>query len=889
MIRTFLKCLIVSGGCLALFALAPAAFGVGFYNSVNVRDFGAVGDGVADDSAALEAVGRYLSTTYQMAGVYNHGAVAPDVIFPAGTYRITRVICWPGGYARSTPPPPGGVNGYRMIGYHFMRGQGGATIRQDNASADIFFLSGAYRTLIDNLTFQGGQRALKLNTYNVDSSSITIQNCRFQNSGDFAIECITRRAATATPPDPSEPDQFSMTEIAYQYSRYDMYDNGTIRGYLDNSTTVPLFYNSTQMCVSNTQFTNCKGIAYSTCDGFYITNCTMDTAAAMTGPAIRNGGIMVIDNVTAMVRLTPGNGQYWIEHIAFPCSGSVIVRNSTLTTDSATGVCPVYNRQKWSSGNATTQKLVVLEDSMFQVSGCPENCVVYCTEVPNIISIRNCTNSGASAVPALGFSTVPIPSYFSFYAWYWPYVGLGYTVDAANANITPNLPSSMVPYARVPLPEAQDMVIRTALQPNKEAFLSEATMEEPGTVVVNVTTYGAKGDAQTDDTVAIRNAIAAAGMNNSVELVFPAGRYCFSDTISLPARVTLRGQGCAAFIPRDMSKVCFRVNDAQRVAVYNCEFQQCAGALDVLISQPGAKILVKKCYFHWMESGTAIRCVGGALESDQTDLAKLRVTDCRFMGNKVCLLSNVSSVFDSTWIFNPFITTADNAALENYGSMRVECVCAVPNENDYRWIRNHGRLLVDSTRFSGEGGACTVENRRVAGISNIVVIQNSWLYNSISAAPKALIYCPNVPDQLILRTNEGLDIPELFSNNPATILVDEWPYDGQGLSSRIYFSGNTVPETVKAVTPPGMIYFDNFENDIAGINPANGNVQVATGQTATWSFITPNPSYIQVVSDTVTGNKVLRINYPAGAWERASLQVDVGAGLADLQSTQALV
>lgn len=65
-------------GCLAALLIVLAASAAsGAEPSATVRDFGAVGDGVADDSAAIE---KALAT-----GV-------GDVRFPAGTYRITRTI-----------------------------------------------------------------------------------------------------------------------------------------------------------------------------------------------------------------------------------------------------------------------------------------------------------------------------------------------------------------------------------------------------------------------------------------------------------------------------------------------------------------------------------------------------------------------------------------------------------------------------------------------------------------------------------------------------------------------------------------------------------------------------------------------------------------------------
>src|SRR5690606_10252816 len=45
-------------------------------------------------------------------------------------------------------------------------------------------------------------------------------------------------------------------------------------------------------------------------------------------------------------------------------------------------------------------------------AGSPEDCVVYCDEIPNLISIRDCEEISERSVPALGFRVTPDESYF---------------------------------------------------------------------------------------------------------------------------------------------------------------------------------------------------------------------------------------------------------------------------------------------------------------------------------------------------------------------------------------------------------------------------------------------------------------------------------------------
>lgn len=61
--------------------------------TVSVKDFGAVGDGVTDDTAAIQAALTYLSyTTYQGSIVSSYAKGGGTLIFPPGTYKVTSTL-----------------------------------------------------------------------------------------------------------------------------------------------------------------------------------------------------------------------------------------------------------------------------------------------------------------------------------------------------------------------------------------------------------------------------------------------------------------------------------------------------------------------------------------------------------------------------------------------------------------------------------------------------------------------------------------------------------------------------------------------------------------------------------------------------------------------------
>ena len=71
------------------------------------------------------------------------------------------------------------------------------------------------------------------------------------------------------------------------------------------------------------------------------------------------------------------------------------------------------------------------------------------------------------------------------------------------------------------------------------------TLSFPGKADVspnlNVRDFGARGDAQTDDTAAFQRALDAAAKRNGATVLAPGGNYLFRGALTVPVGVTLRG------------------------------------------------------------------------------------------------------------------------------------------------------------------------------------------------------------------------------------------------------------------------------------------------------------------------------------------------------------
>ena len=125
--------------------------------SLNVLDFGAKGDGIADDTDAIQKCFVKAAETYN----------PPEVFFPAGTYLVSRTLLI---------PPNASNKGWGFIN---IRGNA-ATIKQSDPAKDIFYLHRAFRNLIEGITFDGGKTQIRWWTENQNGGHIVVRDCFFK-------------------------------------------------------------------------------------------------------------------------------------------------------------------------------------------------------------------------------------------------------------------------------------------------------------------------------------------------------------------------------------------------------------------------------------------------------------------------------------------------------------------------------------------------------------------------------------------------------------------------------------------------------------------------------------------------------------------------------------
>jgi hypothetical protein len=257
---------VAAAGTVGALGRSPAASAA---LELNVRDFGAKGDGTTDDLAAIKAAVAAAATK------------SATVRFPAGKYRIAGPIYWPRGASVS------------------IRGDGlSSTTIVGGAPHDATFVilgtpeKRAANIVISDLTFDldNVEKANALHYYFV--SNLTVGRVRFVNSQHKFVGTSTPRGAP--PPTVQDNDHVAFEDCSFEHHRNQLYETVTIHNidtvsftrcrWFDVQYTGVLLYQLTEHarftdCVfdtvlRNTPYYTAEGIIYSlSCNDIRIERC----------------------------------------------------------------------------------------------------------------------------------------------------------------------------------------------------------------------------------------------------------------------------------------------------------------------------------------------------------------------------------------------------------------------------------------------------------------------------------------------------------------------------------------------------------------------------------------------------------------------------------------
>lgn len=302
--------------------------------------------------------------------------------------------------------------------------------------------------------------------------------------------------------------------------------------------------------------------------------------------------------------------------------------------------------------------------------------------------------------------------------------------------------------------------------------IGSATVLASAPSYTSVADHGAAGNGTTDDTAAIRAAIAAAQArcatiasgNDSVRsqaiVYFPSGVYKISDTLAIP-HLSVMGENGAVLQQTDNTKDILSADPIWRGTISDLSFV--GGKNQIYLNNGNTDktlVIIEKCQFTGA-ADAAIRT------GPQTVSTVLTIRDCAFSG---CIQTLVTYC-DKTRLSDCWITgspaMANKAVIDNYGDLLCENIAGVPGvtaENDQRWIDNHRRVTCRNFRFGGEGAGFTAvvnfapyQYNPANLVPTAVVLDDCDIYSTGNLARDgAAIDCEEIPNQIVVTNCRGL-------------------------------------------------------------------------------------------------------------------------------------
>lgn len=505
---------------------------------LNVRDFGAKGDGQTDDFPALQRVldkaAEHWSRDAEMHAcgerlrdrreLRKQCFVAEEIFLPRGTYRISRALTCQSSL--------------------ILRGEKGAVIECADPDGLALYLELAYRCSIRGITFRNGANHIVFWTKNRDSAMVVIENCRFENSRDEAVFSESWRKTDWTPDIPYEKRPRDMTGC-YAVSR----DSEGLPVLTRTKGSV-VSANSTLAVMRDCEFVDCGAAYRGSMDGQAMSRLTFRSAREQRLPVFDTSYVVEFSDISITANLPRGYAHGWFDSER----GQIDLRRVKAVSTSGYGAplyaCRIPPRRevvRW-----WTPYCLHLEDCTVSAANSPTGVLVdFPRREPALLYVTGCREAAGRPVRLLRIGEVPKDledlrqvnhakqkaTVEESHRW---------MVSGNGPEIELNVPEILRPCVEEPLPAA--------------AFAGfpalDGPIDEPCTGfsrVLKGSDFGlGKTPSEEDETARLQKLFdVAAGCGDCI-VELPGRTFRISAPIRLPRRVWIRPDGrCAFHMPSD--------------------------------------------------------------------------------------------------------------------------------------------------------------------------------------------------------------------------------------------------------------------------------------------------------------------------------------------------
>ena len=509
---------------------------------ISVRALGAVGDGVHDDTVALQKaldkVDEFRRKDASAWGDGPAGCAAPEIVLPAGTYRITRPLV--------------------AVRTFTLRGEKGAVIEAAGVKGPALYMDRAYRCTVENLTFRNGESHIAFWTHNDDTATILIRDCLFENA---AKEAVWTESWSSEVVKDADGKVVKRSEYVGPFE--------VIRDYAGMPVLKPLtwklkVHNSTQFGMHDCTFLECGAAYRGATDGQsfsrlrFFSSKPQTMAPFVMGCEVRMTDVRILASISKNFGLGyidadgPGGGNYVLTR--------VIARSrSTFGAPLlATYVPPRPHRNGRTYGMAQHVDVVSCEaDSANSPSGA---FIDFRRRAPALLHVRGCTESKGAAVRLIRVGEVPtdLESMRDAGGHCEDNVPLELThrwlFEDNDACFDLRTPEIFAPCFEKPLPYA-------AFAGYPEADAKIESPRSASNTVFRACDYGigiVRGNI-VNEAKALERLFAAAAKAENPLVELPGRTIGLSRTITLPRRISIQGAGRAILRGLNPSNDIFRV------------------------------------------------------------------------------------------------------------------------------------------------------------------------------------------------------------------------------------------------------------------------------------------------------------------------------------------